>query len=62
MAEGIKTLADDLERLSEIRMGLREELRLSALFNPVVHVREMEETLYPSCRRTSVLLKIHRLG
>tara|TARA_R110001592_G_scaffold161973_1_gene394865 strand:+ start:6044 stop:7999 length:1956 start_codon:yes stop_codon:yes gene_type:complete len=43
----LTTLTGDLDALVEVRAGLRDKLRRSALFNPVVHVRAMED-LYKS--------------
>lgn len=43
MIEAITAFTKDIEGLAEIRAGLRAHVKRSALFNPVVHVREMED-------------------
>lgn len=43
LVETVKTFAEDLTALGQIRDGLREGMRKTALFNPVIHVRELEE-------------------
>ena len=39
----VKAFADDLDSLTAMRSGLRDQVRKTALFNPMVHVREMED-------------------
>jgi predicted O-linked N-acetylglucosamine transferase (SPINDLY family) len=43
MIEQVKSFAADIDALAALRAGLRDDLRKTALFNPVVHVREVEE-------------------
>ncbi|MEP0339072.1 MAG: tetratricopeptide repeat protein [Alphaproteobacteria bacterium] len=43
MIDQIKKFAADVDALAELRAGLRQEVRKTALFNPLLHVREVEE-------------------
>ena len=43
MIKAITAFTNDIEGLAETRAGLRAHVKRSALFNPVLHVREMED-------------------
>ena len=43
LATAVKADADDLAAVDKRREGLRDDMRKTALFNPVIHVRELEQ-------------------